>query len=69
MISKEDREKDYQYIKKFSKIKVTSICRKFKIDRQNVLNNKTTAENIRKVKEAIEEEIARLYIKELNNGK
>lgn len=62
-----EREKNYKYIKNFSKIKVTRICKKLKISRQNVLNNKTTTENIIKVKEEIENELARLYLRNDDN--
>lgn len=62
-----EREKNYKYIKNFSKIKVTRICRKLKISRQNVLNNKTTTENIIKVKEEIENELAKLYLRNDDN--
>ena len=58
------KAKNYKFIKNFSKIKVTSICRDLKIDRQNVLNNKTSETNMEKVKEEIEDRIARLYLKE-----
>lgn len=58
------REKDYKFIKNFSKIKVTKICKDLNIDRQNVLNNKTTEKNIHNVKEEIEDRLARLYLKE-----
>lgn len=55
---------DLEYIKKFSKISISGICEKNKINRQNLLNNKTTKKNIKKVRESIESEIAKLYLKE-----
>ncbi len=55
---------DLEYIKKFSKISISGICEKNKIDRANLLNNKTTKKNIKTVREDIESEIAKLYIKE-----
>lgn len=51
------------YIKNFSKIKISAICRKLFIDRSNLLNGRTSEENLIKVKEEIESEIAKLYIK------
>lgn len=51
------------YIKNFSKIKISAICRKLNIDRSNLLNGRTSEENLIKVKEEIESEIAKLYIK------
>ena len=53
-----------EYIKKFSKISISGICRKLKIDRSNLMNNKTTKNNIKNVREEIESEIAKLYVKE-----
>lgn len=56
--------KDLDYIKKFSKISISGICEKNKINRQNLLNNRTTQKNAKIVREEIESEIAKLYIKE-----
>ena len=33
---------DLEYIKRFSKITITGICKKKKIDRANLLTNRTT---------------------------
>lgn len=54
---------DLEYIKRFSKISITGICEKKGINRGNLLNNKTTKKNKRTVREEIESEIAKLYIK------
>ena len=51
------------YIKNFSKIKISAICRKLNIDRSNLLHGKTSEENLIKVKEEIESQIAKLYYK------
>ena len=56
--------KDLDYIKKFSKISISRIWEKNKINRQNLLNNRTTQKNAKIVREEIESEIAKLYIKE-----
>ena len=56
--------KDLDYIKKFSKISISAFCEKNKINRQNLLNNRTTQKNAKIVREEIESEIAKLYIKE-----
>lgn len=53
---------DLEFINKFSKIKVASICQKLKINRSNVYNGRTTDENLKKVRREIESEIAKLYI-------
>ena len=55
--------KDLEYIKKFSKISISGICEKNKINRANLLNNKSTQKNAKIVREEIESEIAKLYIK------
>ena len=54
---------DLEYIKKFIKISVPSICKKLKIDKSNLYTGKTTNINIKKVRQEIESEIAKLYIK------
>lgn len=53
---------DLEFINKFSKIKVASICQKLKINRSNVYNGRTTNENLKKVRREIESEFAKLYI-------
>lgn len=55
---------DLKYIKKFSKISISGICEKNKINRANLLNNKSTKKNAKIVREEIESEIAKLYLKE-----
>mgnify|MGYP006985861607 FL=1 len=60
----EKKLKDLEYIKKFSKISISGICEKNKINRANLLNNKSTQKNAKIVREEIESEIAKLYIKE-----
>lgn len=59
---------DLKYIKKFSKISISGICERNKINRANLLNNNSTAKNAKIVREEIESEIAKLYIKEDENG-
>lgn len=56
--------KDIDYIKNFSKITISGICRKLRVDRSSVLNNKAKEDKIKKVREEIENQVARLYIKE-----
>lgn len=60
--------KDIDFIKKFSKISIAGICRKNKINRQNLLNNKSTPKNAKIIREDIESEIAKLYIKKENKN-
>ena len=60
--------KDIEYIKKFSKITITGICRKLNVNRTNLLTERTTKDNTKKVREEIESEIAKLYLKEENEN-
>lgn len=53
---------DLDYVKNFSKIHVTKICKKLKVDRANLLNGKTKEENAKRVRSEIESEVAKLYI-------
>lgn len=64
-----NKEKDLNFIKKFSKITITKVCDNVGVLRQNVITGKTNSEKIRQVREEIESEIAKLYIKkEGKNG-
>lgn len=53
---------DLEFIKNFSKINISGICRELGIDRANLYNGKTSIENVHKVKRAIEDKLARLYL-------
>ena len=55
---------DLDYIKKFSKITMKSVCEKAKVDKSNVFNGKASKKKINKVKRQIESDIARLYLME-----
>lgn len=57
-----NNEKDLKYIKNFSKITISSICKELNINRANVLNGKASAKNIEKVRKKIEEKIKELEI-------
>ncbi len=59
---------DLDYIKKFGKITIKGACKKTKVDCSNLFANRTTKENARKVREEIESEIAKLYIKDFNKN-
>lgn len=52
---------NYNFIKKFASIKVTSICKKLNINRQNVLNGRASDSKMQKVRDEIEKEIDKLY--------
>ena len=41
---------NYEFIKEFSKIKVSTICEKININRANISNGNASNENMKKVK-------------------
>lgn len=53
---------DLDYIKKFSKISIKSVCEKAKVDTANLYSGKTSKKNIKKVRKYIESNIAELYL-------
>lgn len=53
-----------EFVHRFTKITISGICKKLNIHRQNIVTGKARKENFDKVKEEIESEIAKLYIKE-----
>jgi len=54
---------DFEFIREFGKISVKECCKTVKVDMSNLYNKKTTKENAKKVREEIEDRIARLYLK------
>ena len=58
---------DLEYIKKFAKITVTGACLKVKVDRSSLLSNRVKEEKIKAVREEIESELAKLYLKGKEN--
>lgn len=57
-----------KYIKNFSKISVSKLCRKKKINRGNLLNDKTTEKNELKIKNEIENEFIDLYKEDIEES-
>ena len=55
---------DYQFIKEFTNITITSICKKLGIRTCNVCNGQTTDENYKKVKNEIVRELLMLIIQD-----
>ena len=53
-----------QKVKKFTDIKVTKICDKLNIKISNVSAGRTSQKNYDLIKEEIESQIAKLYLKE-----
>ena len=58
-----------EFVQNFSKISIAKICRNLLIDKSNVSAGRTSKENYDKIKEEIENEIAKLYLKEQENVK
>lgn len=52
--------KDLEFIKSFSKINISKICCELKINRQNLLNGRSSSENVLKVKNQIIKEFNQL---------
>ena len=56
---------DLEFIKKFSKITIKKVCELSGVNRSNLMSGKIKDEKkIKKVRKAIESEIAKLYIME-----
>ena len=53
---------DLDYIKKFSKISIKSVCDKANVDKANLYSGRTSKKNIKKVRKYIESNIAELYL-------
>ena len=60
----EDKQKsrEYQIIIRFNKITMTSICNKLKLNRKNICNGTAKFEDIKRVREELEKEIARVFL-------
>lgn len=56
--------KNYDFIKEFSKIKISSICEKLNINRANISNGNASDENMKKVKNEIIKELLELFKKD-----
>lgn len=59
------KNKDWDWIKKFSKIKVAIICDELGISKNNVLNGRASQENNELVKKAIQERLRELDEEEM----
>ena len=55
--------KNYQFIIKFNRITLTNICNKLNLNRSSVSQGSAKIEDYQRVKEEIESELAKLYIK------
>lgn len=57
---------DLEFIKEFSKIRISIICQKLKIQKNNVYTGKTKKENISKVKNEIYKQLTNLLARYYN---
>lgn len=55
---------NYEFIKSFQDIKISNICKKFKINLGNLLSGGTTEENYKKVKDEIIRELLIIFIQD-----
>ena len=55
-----NKEKDLQFIKDFSSINISQICKDLKVDRSNVLRGRASEETTNKVRKEIENRLATL---------
>lgn len=62
------KDKDLEYIKQFSKIFVSRICRENNVNYQNLMNGRSTKENSKKIRKAIESELVKVYMYDLLLG-
>lgn len=53
---------DLEFIKKFSKITLTEVCKKTGVNKPNLYMGKASKENIKKIRKQIENDVAELYI-------
>ena len=56
-----DKEKDYKFIKDFTKITIAGICKKLSIDKSNVSNNKASKAKMHEVRSELDKRIQKLY--------
>lgn len=53
---------DLEFIKKFSKITISKICKELKINSSNLYSGKVSQEKLKLVRKRIESKVAELYI-------
>ena len=55
-----EKEKDLKFIREFSKINISRICRELNVNRPNILNGRASKEAIHNVKEEILKKIEKI---------
>ena len=60
-MSKKDKLKDIKFLKDFNKITVSKACEEERINRSNLYSMKTSSDNIKRIKNNIDNKIKDLY--------
>ena len=61
-----DKEKNINFIKNFSSIKLSDILKQYKIDPSNFYKGKVSREKVKLIKDQIDKEIIRIYYESKN---
>lgn len=56
-----EKEKDIEFIKNFSSIKLSEILKEFKVDSSNFYKGKVSAEKVKLIKDNLNKKIINLY--------
>ena len=56
------KTREYKIINNFNKITMTRICNKLNLSRKNICNGTAKFEDIKRVREELEKEIARVFL-------
>ena len=56
------KTEEYKFIRGFTKISISGICKRLNISRCNIISGQGKASNFKLVKRELEKEIAKLYL-------
>lgn len=59
-----EKREDLEFIKSFSKIKISKACKHFKYDQSNLINGRLGVEKEKNVRKYIENKVANIYVTE-----
>lgn len=60
--------KDYKFIINFNRIKLSTICKKLNLNRSSLYQGSLKVEDFKAIREEIESELAKLYLKDEKDG-